>query len=81
MDHARRPDTAASYYRGRCAAQPECAEQSDGHQRRVGDEYEYYLAWQWVDITGLAAWHLHGSRSMVDPYGFFLEQREDNQCA
>ena len=34
---------------------PERAEQPDGDQHRVGDEYEWYLAWQWVDITGLPA--------------------------
>ena len=44
-----------------------------------GDEYEYYLAWQWIDITGLPAGS-YWVRAKVDPYGFFLEEAENNQC-
>ncbi len=44
-----------------------------------GDEYKWYLAWQWVDITDLPS----GSftiRANVDPYSFFVENNETNQC-
>ncbi|HEY5861136.1 MAG TPA: S-layer homology domain-containing protein, partial [Actinomycetota bacterium] len=44
-----------------------------------GDEYEYYLAWQWVDITGIPA-GTFVVRSKVDPYGYFTELSESNQC-
>ena len=45
-----------------------------------GDEYEYYLAWQWVDITNVPAGR-YTVRATVDPYGFFTELKETNQCA
>ena len=44
-----------------------------------GDEYEWYLAWQWVDITGWPG-GTYTIRSKVDPYGFFLEENEGNNC-
>jgi hypothetical protein len=44
-----------------------------------GDEYEWYLAWQWVDITGLPG-GTYTIRSKVDPYSFFLEENEGNNC-
>jgi hypothetical protein len=45
-----------------------------------GDEYEWYLAWQWVDIHGLPS-GTYTLRANVDPYGFFVEKNENNQCA
>ena len=46
----------------------------------MGDEYEWYLAWQWVDITGLPS-GTYTVRAKADPYGFFEEEDEANQCA
>jgi hypothetical protein len=70
----------SSYYRGSwCQTTPSALSNRMGISVGWGDEYEYYLAWQWVDITNLPA----GSyvvRAKVDPYGHFTELNETNQC-
>jgi hypothetical protein len=44
------------------------------------DEYEWYLAWQWIDIEHVPA-GTYIVRAKADPYGYFLEENEANQCA
>ena len=63
-----------------CSTDPNALSNRMGISIGLGDEYEWFLAYQWVDITGLPN-GTYTLRSMVDPYGYFLEQREDNQCA
>jgi len=71
---------AAPFYRGSwCANSPSALTNRMGISIGWGDEYEYYLAYQWVDITGLPAGD-YWVRAKVDPYGFFLEEDETNQC-
>lgn len=69
-----------SYYRGSwCQFTPSALSNRMGISVGWGDEYEYYLAWQWVDITGIPA-GTYVVRAKVDPYGFFTELSESNQC-
>jgi hypothetical protein len=71
---------SGSYYRGSwCQFTPSALSNRMGISVGWGDEYEYYLAWQWVDITGVPAGTYY-VRAKVDPYGFFTELDEDNQC-
>jgi hypothetical protein len=44
-----------------------------------GDSYPWNFAYQWVDITGIAA-GTYTLRSVVDPRGLFLETNESNNC-
>jgi Lysyl oxidase/S-layer homology domain len=75
------PGAGGSYYRGSwCSTDPNALSNRMGISIGWGDEYEWYLAWQWVDITGLPS-GTYTVRSKVDPYGFFTETREGNQCA
>ena len=75
------PGFGPSYYRGSgCSNDPNALSNKMGISIGWGDKYGWFLAYQWVDITGLPN-GTYTLRSMVDPYGFFLEQREDNQCA
>lgn len=68
------------YYRASwCQFTPSALSNKMGISVGWGDEYEYYLAWQWVDITGLPG-GTYVVRSKVDPYGFFTELNEANQC-
>jgi hypothetical protein len=68
------------FYRGSwCANSPSALSNRMGISIGWGDEYEYYLAYQWVDITGMPAGN-YWVRAKVDPYGFFLEENEGNQC-
>jgi hypothetical protein len=70
-----------SYYRGSwCENTRNALSNRMGISVGWGDEYEWYLAWQWVDITGLPG-GTYTLRANVDPYGFFTETRENNQCA
>jgi hypothetical protein len=70
----------SSYYRGSwCQFTPSALSNRMGISVGWGDEYEYYLAWQWVDITGLPS-GTYVVRAKVDPYGFFTELNEGNQC-
>lgn len=72
--------SSSFYYRGSwCATTPSALSNRMGISVGWGDEYEWYLAWQWVDITGIGS-GTFTVRSKVDPYGFFLEEDEDNQC-
>lgn len=74
------PGESGSYYRGSwCANSPSALQNRMGISVGWGDEYEWYLAWQWVDITGLPS-GTYTLRAKVDPYGFFLEENETNQC-
>jgi hypothetical protein len=71
---------SGSYYRGSwCQFTPSALSNRMGISVGWGDEYEYYLAWQWVDITGLAP-GTYVVRAKVDPYGYFTELNEANQC-
>ena len=45
-----------------------------------GDEYEWYLAWQWVDITGAAGRDLHRPLQGRPVRRSSLEENEGNQC-
>ena len=75
------PGASGAYYRGSwCKTDPAALHNRMGISIGWGDEYEWYLAWQWVDITGLPS-GTYTLRAMVDPYGYFLEQREANQCS
>jgi hypothetical protein len=69
------------FYRGSwCGNDRNALENRMGISVGWGDEYEWYLAWQWVDITDIPS-GTFTLRANVDPYGFFLEERENNQCA
>jgi hypothetical protein len=76
------PGAAQSfYYRGSwCQTTPNALSNRMGISIGWGDEYEWYLAWQWVDITGWPA-GTYTVRSKVDPHDFFLEEGETNNCA
>jgi hypothetical protein len=75
------PGEVGPYYRGTmCSTNPSALSNRMGISVGWGDEYEYYLAWQWVDITGLPG-GTYTVRAKVDPNGFFLEKDETNQCA
>jgi hypothetical protein len=75
------PGFSGGYYNGSmCSTNPNALNNRMGISIGMGDEYEWYLAWQWVDITGLAN-GTYTLRAMVDPYGFFLEESETNQCS
>jgi len=68
------------YYRGSwCQTNSGALKNRMGISVNMGDEYEWYLAWQWVDITGLPS-GTYTLRAKVDPYGFFVEEDEVNQC-
>ncbi len=72
--------SGGSYYRGSwCQTTPNALNNRMGISVGWGDEYEWYLAWQWVDITGLPG-GTYTIRSKVDPYSFFLEENEGNNC-
>ena len=72
--------SASSFYRGSwCATTPNALSNRMGISIGWGDEYEWYLAYQWVDVTGMPAGD-YWVRAKVDPYGFFLEENETNQC-
>ena len=75
------PGEVGSYYRGSmCSTNPSALSNRMGVSVGWGDEYEWYLAWQWVDITGVPG-GTYTVRAKADPYGFFLEKSESNQCA
>jgi hypothetical protein len=75
------PGASSSYYRGSwCSTDPNTLGNRMGISIGWGDEYTWDLAWQWVDISGLAPGK-YTIRAKVDPYQFFTEQREGNQCA
>ena len=44
-----------------------------------GDKYSWKIAFQWVDISGLPSGD-YLLRTMVDPYGWFLETNENDNC-
>ena len=62
-----------------CSTNPSALSNRMGISIGMGDEYEWYLAWQWVDITGLPG-GTYTLRSKVDPYDFFEESQQRNQC-
>ncbi|MGH2445549.1 MAG: lysyl oxidase family protein [Candidatus Limnocylindria bacterium] len=75
------PGYNGSYYRGTmCSTNPSAMSNRMGISVGWGDEYEYYLAWQWVDITNVPG-GTYVVRATVDPYGFFTESDDANQCA
>lgn len=45
-----------------------------------GDRYGWFLPFQWVDVTDLPSGS-YTLRAKVDPYQFFVESSEANQCA
>ena len=74
------PGYSGGFYNGTmCSSDPNILSNRMGISIGMGDEYEWYLAWQWVDITGLPS-GTYTLRAKVDPYGFFTEEAEDNQC-
>ena len=74
------PGYSGGFYTGSmCSSDPNVLSNQMGISIGMGDEYEWYLAWQWVDITGLPS-GTYTLRAKVDPYGFFTEEAEDNQC-
>lgn len=75
------PGSNGSYYTGSmCTTTPSSLSNRMGISVGWGDEYEWYLAWQWVDITSVPA-GTYTVRASVDPYSFFTESDEVNQCA
>jgi hypothetical protein len=72
---------SSSYYRGSwCGTDPNALSNRMGISIGWGDKYSWFLAYQWVDITDLPP-GTYTLRAKVDPYKFFLETREANQCA
>ena len=45
-----------------------------------GDKYSWKIAFQWIDISGLPSGD-YVLRTMVDPYGWFLETNENDNAA
>ena len=75
------PGYSGGFYNGSmCSSDPNVLSNRMGISIGMGDQYEWYLAWQWVDITGLPSGS-YTLRSKVDPYGYFEEENEVNQCA
>ena len=75
------PGYNGSFYRGSmCSSDRNVLNNRMGISVGWGDEYEYYLAWQWVDITNVPA-GTYTVRATVDPYGWFTESSDANQCA
>jgi hypothetical protein len=75
------PGYSGGFYTGSmCSTNPNVLSNRMGISIGMGDEYEWFLAWQWVDITGLPS-GTYTLRAKVDPYGFFEEEKEGNQCA
>ena len=74
------PGYSGGYYRGSwCGFSPSVLSNTMGISIGMGDEYDWFLAWQWVDITGLPNGD-YTVRAKVDPYSFFLEEDEGNNC-
>ena len=74
------PGESGPYYRGSwCQFTPSALSNRMGISIGWGDEYEWFLAWQWVDITGIPNGD-YTVRAKVDPNSFFLEEVEDNNC-
>jgi len=72
--------SSSFYYRGSwCSTSPSALSNRMGISIGWGDEYEWYLAWQWVDITDVPG-GTYTVRAKVDPYNFFEEVSESNQC-
>ena len=65
---------------GPCAAPTATSSATGWESASDGATNLDYLAWQWVDITNVTAGTYH-VRATVDPYGFFTELDEANQCA
>ena len=75
------PGYSGGFYQGAwCSTNPAALSNRMGISIGMGDQYEWFLAWQWVDITGLPG-GTYTLRSKVDPYGYFTESNESNQCA
>ena len=75
------PGYNGSYYRGSmCSTDPSILNNRMGISIGWGDEYEYYLAWQWVDITNVKPGTYY-VRATVDPNGSFTESDDVNQCS
>jgi hypothetical protein len=69
------------YYSGSwCGNDPNALANRMGMSIGWGDEYDWFLPMQWVDITGLPS-GTYNVRARVDPNGSFLETDEANQCA
>ena len=75
------PGFGDSYYRGSwCQSTPSALTYRMGISIGWGDKYDWFLAWQWVDITGVPNGD-YTVRAKVDPNGHFFEEDEANQCA
>ena len=74
------PGHVGSFYTGAmCSTNPNVLSNRMGLSVGWGDLYQWYLAWQWVDITGVPA-GTYTVRAKADPNGHFLESNEINQC-
>jgi hypothetical protein len=71
--------TSDPVYTG-CGTNPNALSIQMGISVGWGDKYDWSIANQWVDITGLPTGS-YTVRAKVDPNGFFLESNELNQCA
>jgi len=75
------PGYNGPFYRGSmCSTNPSALSNRMGISIGWGDEYEYFLAWQWVDITNVPPGR-YTVRATVDPNSWFTELNETNQCA
>jgi hypothetical protein len=71
---------SSSYYRGSwCSSNPNALSNRMGISVGWGDLYAWNVTWQWVDITDLPA-GTYVVRAMADPYAFFAETDDQNQC-
>jgi hypothetical protein len=69
-----------SYYRGSWCGTQATLTNRVGISLGWGDKYRWSIAYQWIDITGLAAGE-YLVRSVVDEPNHFLETSNGNNCA
>jgi Lysyl oxidase/S-layer homology domain len=68
------------YYLGSwCSTDPNALSNRMGISIGWGDLYAWNVTWQWIDITDLPA-GVYVVRAMADPYQFFAETNDQNQC-
>jgi hypothetical protein len=68
-----------SYYRGSWCGTQSALTNRVGISTGWGDTYRWSIAYQYIDITGLAAGEYY-VRSVVDEPNFFLETNNGNNC-
>jgi hypothetical protein len=73
--------SSTPYYSGSwCGHDPSALAIRMGMSIGWGDRYGWFLPFQWVDVTDLPTGS-YTLRAKVDPYQFFVESNEANQCA